>query len=274
MCASTASPLSSPAIGQDPLVALALEPVEALPVLWQSSRANTVRADWHLQRGRDPGMPSHLRSAVARATVGSSPRISAPRRRLRHAARSDQSGIGRQNSRSITAGSFRQVVVDPARSDRSGSDQGERRERLGGSSAATWATVPPTPIPTEAPVCHRGPVRALRRQLRGRAGCSRSLGVDRGRRPESRQAHRGWPRWPGPQLGPAAGRPPAIGQRATDRRAPRARRLASRRSRSAASDRSGVSFGSDVGVMASLGGQPTRPRRTPPALRGASDSSR
>ena len=57
--------------------------------------------------GSVPGVRSQMRSAVARAAAGSSPRISAPPAAYSAtAARSDQSGIERENSRSIVAASW------------------------------------------------------------------------------------------------------------------------------------------------------------------------
>ncbi len=90
------------------------------------------------------------------------------------AARSVQSGIGRENSRPhrrlVVVG---QVVVDAGRGDAPGADQGERRERAPGGRARR----PGRPSRRRrsrrgAPAARRARRRAPRRRRRGRAGCT------------------------------------------------------------------------------------------------------
>src|SRR5215468_1295128 len=99
--------------------------------------------------GAVPGVRSQMRAAIARAATGSSPKISArAAANSATASRSVQSGIGRVNRRSIVALSW---------SGRSASGLPGATARVparvsaenapGWSSAATWATIPPTPIP-------------------------------------------------------------------------------------------------------------------------------
>src|SRR5215208_4465025 len=116
----------------------------------QSSLANTMPiwlAIW--TAGSAPGVRSQMRSAVARAAAGSSPRISAPpAANSATAARSDQSGIERENSRSIAPASWsgRSSSTGPGATGRVAA-RVSAENASGWSSAATWATIPPTPMP-------------------------------------------------------------------------------------------------------------------------------
>src|SRR6266511_320418 len=116
----------------------------------QSSLANTMLswlAIW--TGGAVPGVRSQMRAAIARAATGSSPRISAPAAaNSATASRSVQSGIGRVNRRFIVALSWsgRSASGFPGATARVPA-RVSAENAPGWSSAATWATIPPTPIP-------------------------------------------------------------------------------------------------------------------------------
>ena len=114
-----------------------------------------------------------------------------PRRRRRYsatAARSDQSGIERENSRSIVAASWSgRSLVDPARSDGPRSGEGERRERV---RVVERGDLGDHPADADARQVRR-PVVEFAGERRGVGGeiaqrVRRSLGIDGGRRRRSR----------------------------------------------------------------------------------------
>jgi hypothetical protein len=134
--------------------------------------------------GSVPGVRSHMRPAAARAAAGSSP---GGRRAcggvLRHRVAVGPVGHGAQNSRSIVAASW------PGRSSLTGPGATGRvparvsaENASGWSSAATWATIPPAPMPARCAGRHRARGREPQRRLQDHAACTRLLQIDGDRR--------------------------------------------------------------------------------------------
>ncbi|MBB6421938.1 hypothetical protein HDC93_007572 [Streptomyces sp. AK010] len=122
----------------------------------RTTASGTVRLEGGA-RPRRPGRtpPPHLpgastsRSSGPVAAPGSSPRISAPAAaNSATASRSAQSGMGRANSRLIVAWSWsgRSSSGGPGATGRVPT-RVSAENALGWSRTATWATIPPTPIP-------------------------------------------------------------------------------------------------------------------------------
>jgi len=169
----------------------------------------------HLIGHVDRGL--HARRAVPDAPRGrargrgSLPRIAAPAAaNSATAARSDQSGTCRGNSRPISAASWsgRSSSGGPGATGRVPA-RVSAENASGCSSAATWATIPPTPRPARCAGWSSSARRAPRRLRRDRAACTpaprdRRWSTRRSR--ASRSARRGVHRARAPRTGRLARR--------------------------------------------------------------------
>ena len=185
-----------------------------------------------------PGVRSQMRSAVARAAAGSSPRIPArPAANSATAARSDQSGIERENSRSIVAAlwSGRSLSTRPGATGRVPA-RVSAENASGWSSAATWATMRPRSVSGRARGrAHREPgVRAPRSGRLQPRFLEKKWGGAPSGRPVSRPA-RAWPRRRRDYAGPVRWRRAPGPTRMNPRRSGSRRRRADRDRRPAGS---------------------------------------
>ena len=178
--------------------------------------------------GSVPGVRSQMRSAVARAAAGR--RRGSPRRGgvLRHGSAVGPVGRRAREQPSIVAASWsgRSSSSGPGATSRV--PRGERRERVRWSSAATWATIPPTPMPARcAGRSSSWRASAAASAARSRsvyAGASGSTVVDA---PESRRSYR--TTWRPPRASAsqsASGQESMVVPPAAERAAPAPRRSA------------------------------------------------
>src|SRR5215204_2434674 len=158
----------------------------------QLSLANTMPSWLAIcTAGSVPGVRSQMRSAVARAAPGSLPRISAPAAaNSATAARSAQSGMERENSRFIVAASWsgRSASIRPAATDRVPTSV-SAENAVGCSSAATWATIPLTPMPARcAGRSSSSPAKAAASAARSRSLYAGAFGSTMVDSPQSRRS--------------------------------------------------------------------------------------